>query len=193
MTATCVFAILLAGAPGVAAEPAAELLAHFRGEPSVTTLQRAAAEWAEVNPERVRSWLARVRKATLLPALRVRIGRGLGGLAITRGTNGIERLSTVDSDTWRFEIEATWHLDRLLFDSNELRLSREAQRVATRREQLATEVARVYFARRRLQVDSMLDTAAPQTLELDRTLAIEELTAILDGLTGNRLSRGGQR
>jgi hypothetical protein len=134
-----------------------------------------------------------VRKAALLPGLRVRVGRGTGGLAIARGLDGIERFSTIASDTWRFELEASWQLDRLVFDLNELRLAREAQRVATRREQLMTEIARLYFARRRLQVDALLDPSAPQSLALDRTLAVDELTAILDGLTGNRLSGRAER
>jgi hypothetical protein len=77
----------------------------------------------------------------------------------------------------------------LVFDPSELRLSRESQRLAMRREELMAEVARLYFARRRMQVDELLDPGAAREVALDRALAIDELTAVLDGLTGGRLSR----
>lgn len=184
---------LLFGAAGLArGEPTpAAVLERFSGEPRVEVLQRAAAREAELQPEHVRSWLARVRKAALLPSLRVQVGRGVGGLEVTHGLDGVDRFSTVDTDAWRFDVQATWTLDRLVFDPSELRLSREAQRVATRREQLSAEVARLYFVRRRLQVDTLLDPGAGREVALDRALAIDEVTAILDGLTGGRLS--GQR
>src|SRR5262249_20567490 len=122
---------------------------------------------------------------------RARVGRGATGVAITHGIDGIDRFSTVASDAWHFDLETTWSLDRLVFDPEEVRVSREAQRVASWREQLLTEVAQLYFARRRLQVDEALDPNARPEVALDRALAIDELTAILDGLTGGALSRGG--
>jgi hypothetical protein len=146
---------------------------------------------ASVEPERVRSWMRRARAAAALPVLKARLGRGAGGVLITHGLDGSSQFSTVDSDTWRFDFEATWSLDRLIFDPAEVRVSREAQRLAAHREQLLTEVAQLYYARRRLQVDQLLDPGARAETALDRALAIEELTATLDGLTGGALARGG--
>jgi hypothetical protein len=156
----------------------------FASEPSARELQRAAARTAEAHPDRVRSWLSRARKAALLPSLRVTVGRGYG--EIVRDTTGEPVFTT--NDTWRFELQATWQLDRLVFDRNELRVSREAQRVAARREELLTRVAQLYFARRRLQLDAALQPDAPTAAE--RALEIEELTAVLDGLTDGALSAG---
>ncbi|HWE30947.1 MAG TPA: hypothetical protein VHB97_23230, partial [Polyangia bacterium] len=92
------------------------------------------------------------------------------------------------TNDWTFEVEASWSLDRLVFDRNELRASREAQRLAGHREELLTRVAQLYYARRRLQVDAVLQPDAPAAV--DRALEIEELTAVLDGLTDNALTRG---
>ncbi len=162
-------------------EPSIE--ARFAHEPSVRELQRTAARLAEVHPDRVRSWLRRASKAALLPSLRVTVGRGYGELM--RDSNGEPYY--LATDTWRFEVQATWQLDRLVFDRNELRVSREAQRVGARREELLTRVAQLYFERRRLQIDAELQPNAEGALE--RSLAIEELTAVLDGLTGGALTR----
>jgi hypothetical protein len=141
---------------------------------------------AAVQPERVRSWLRRANAAALLPTVRTRVGRGLGEL--TRDSN--DRLIMTTTDNWRFEVEATWSLDRLVFDRNELRASREGQRLATHREELLTRVAELYYARRRLQVDAVL--APDASGAIDRGLEIQELTAVLDGLTGGALTRGTQ-
>lgn len=170
----------------VAAAPAAadlSVLERFSDEPSVRELQRAAARLAEVQPERVRSWLSRANKAALLPLVRVRVGRGSAELS--RDSSG--RLAYTTTDNWRYEVDAAWSLDRLIFDRNELRAGREAQRLASHREELLTRVAQLYYARRRLQVDALLAPDAPGAV--DRAIEIEELTAVLDGMTDGALGR----
>lgn len=174
--------LVAAASSGSAAEPG--VLARFAGEPSVRELQRAAARMAEVDPERIRSWLRRAGKAGALPTVKVSVGRGLDEL--THDSYGRPVFSS--TDTWRFEIEATWALDRLVFDRNELRAGREAQRAGSRREELMVRIAQLYFERRRLQVDAVLTPDSPSAT--DRAIEIEELTAVLDGLTDGALSKG---
>src|SRR5579884_2358091 len=134
------FAIAIAASlPASAGE--LSVLDRFRGEPSVRELQRAAERLADVHPELVRSWLRRAGKAALLPSVTVRVGRGLGEL-----TKDATTTIYTTTDDWHFEVQATWSLDRLVFDRNELRVSREAQRLAGHREELLTRVAQLYFA-----------------------------------------------
>jgi hypothetical protein len=85
-------------------------------EPSVRDLQRAAARAAEVHPERVRSWLRRVRLAAIAPSLSVRVGRGASDVRATTALDGSERFTVDAGDTWRLDATATWQLDRLVFD-----------------------------------------------------------------------------
>ncbi len=198
MRAAIVFMSLLV-ATAQAAEPrrvpdgaAPDPLAAFAREPTVGALQRAAARVAEVEPARVRSWLRRVNRAALLPALKIGVGRGMAGVQLTHGLDGIDRYAITASDTWRFDVEATWQLDRLVFDRNEVGLSRESQRLAARREELLVEVAKLYFARRRLHVEALADRDPAAADAIERRLQIDELTAVLDGLTGGALT-GAQR
>ena len=180
-----VFATLLAlGGSAHAAD--LSVLDRFSNEPTVRDLQRAAAHVAEVHPELVRSWMRRAGKAAIMPSMRVRVGRGLIELARDTATTTMPLYS--NTNDWTFEVEATWALDRLVFDRNELRASREAQRLAGHREELLTRVAQLYYARRRMQVDAVLQPDAPAAV--DRALEIEELTAVLDGLTDNALTKG---
>jgi hypothetical protein len=160
------------------------VLDRFRNEPTVRDLQCAAARVAEVHPELVRSWLRRAGKAALMPTLRLQVGRGLVQLTRDSVTTPVYSMT----DDWSINVETTWQLDRLIFDRNELRASREAQRLAGHREELLTRVAQLYYARRRLQVDALLQPDAPASV--DRALEIEELTAVLDGLTDNALTKG---
>jgi len=182
MKALAIFALLAAAMPARAAD--LSVLDHFRNEPSVRDLQCAAARLAAVHPELVRSWLRRAGKAALLPTMRVRVGRGLVELTRDTVTAPLYSMTT----DWTVDVEASWSLDRLIFDRNELRASREAQRLAGHREELLTRVAQLYYARRRLQVDAVLQPDAPAAV--DRAHEIEELTAVLDGLTDNALTRG---
>ena len=178
-----IWMLTLLALPARAAEPS--VLDRFANEPSVRELQRAAARLAEVCPERVRSWLRRSGKAALLPTMRVRVGRGL--IELTHDPAASATLYST-TDDWSVGVEATWALDRLVFDRNEVFADREAQRLAAHREELLTRVAQLYFARRRLQVQAVLQPDAPAAL--DRALEIDELTAVLDGLTDNALTRG---
>ena len=171
------------------ADAVGELLAPFAGEPSVRELQRAAARHAEVHPELVRSWQRRIRTAAIAPNFKVSIGRGGTDLHSTIALDGSDRLTIGNNDIWRFDGSASWALDRLVFDHEELRLSREAQRLAARREQLLTEVAQLYFERRRLQVALLLEPPRSPREAADTALDIDELTAVLDGLTDGAMSR----
>jgi hypothetical protein len=168
-------------APALAAP---DPLAPFAAEPTVGSLQRAAAQLASLEPGRVRGWLRRLHSAALLPALRVRVGRGP-----YYSTSYESTYATPITEGWRFEVDATWSLERLVFDHDEIGVARESQRLAMRREQLLTEVAQLYFARRRLQVEA-LSRPSDDAEGLERRLAIDELTAVLDGLTGGALSAG---
>jgi hypothetical protein len=181
--ATAVLLLLMTWSQAAAAADAS-VLQRFAAEPSVRELQRAAARLAEMHPERVQSWLRRAGKAGILPTVKVSVGRGFD--ALTRDSAG--RPTFTNSDTWRFDLEVSWALDRLVFDRNELRASREAQRVAGRREELLIHVTKLYFERRRLQVDAVLSPESASAV--DRSIEIEELTAVLDGLTDGALSRG---
>src|SRR5262249_58534577 len=99
-----------------------------------------------------RLWTRRIRTAAWLPDLRWGAERDLGaGEAIDPQDR--TRYSTYSLDELRIEARATWHLERLLFDPEELRASRESVRLAELRKELALTVIRLYFERRRLEIE----------------------------------------
>lgn len=168
---------------------ALEVLARFAHEPSVRAVQRAAARWVGAEPERLAGWRSRVRKAPWLPQLRAKVQRGLED-DLLLNANGPTR--ALDDDLL-LEVQLRWDLDRLVFDRNELFLSREAALLAELRHDIVAEVTRIYFERRRLQVEMTLQPPASVEARTRLLLRIEELTAELDAHTGGFFGRALRR
>jgi hypothetical protein len=161
------------------------ILARFAHEPSVRAVQEAAARWVGADPARLESWRSRVRKAPWLPQLRTRVVRGFEDDLLT---NASGQTRVVDDDL-TVEVRLHWDLDRLVFDRAELQVSRESALLAELRQDVVAEATRLYFKRRRLQVERILDPPPEGRARLEFQLRLEELTASLDGLTGGFFSR----
>jgi hypothetical protein len=161
------------------------LLQSFGDEPTVDAVQRAAARRASAEPDLARSWLRRVRRAGWLPEFQA--GTSIDGRTdrgLDRETGTADRLSVGRQRQISYDLKLSWDLSRLIFDPNELKVSREAQRIAELRDQVVTHVTRLYFERRRLQILERLRPASTVRAALERGLRLAELTATLDALTG---------
>jgi hypothetical protein len=169
--------------PRAAAEPGA------LDEPTVAELQRAAVVRARLAPERVLGLERRMRRSALLPQLRVRLGRGTGQLQTVTDYSGGTRLVVGDQNAWQFEVGATWNLDRLVFHPDEPRLFRETERASAHRERLLREVAELVAERQRLRQALGLAPPASALSAAQQHSRIDEITALLDALTG--LDSGG--
>jgi hypothetical protein len=160
------------------------------GEPTVAEVRAAAVRYAGLAPERARGWARRSRLAALAPEVSARALRAVGrdeGLKITGGETDYQKIDA--GDDLILEVRATWDLRRLVFDNGELRAAREGARQAAQRRQLETEVTRLYYERRRGQIDWILDPPSNAAERATRIVEMEELTAQLDALTGGYLSR----
>lgn len=56
------------------------------------------------------------------------------------------------------------------------------------RDDIVNEVTRTYFERRRIQVGLLVSPAKDDHVLLEKELRIQELTALIDGLTGGYFS-----
>ena len=164
----------------------AQALYRYREEPSAQQLVRAALSERSATPGRLRDAMDRARATGWLPTARGAIRRGqaidLRGLTETAAPTNV---STGDDLT--LEARLVFRFDRIVFAPQEPALLREL-RAAEASEQALTElVIRLYFERRRLQLERDL---AGQ-VDVLRELRILELETLLDVLSGGRLSRGG--
>jgi hypothetical protein len=164
-------------------------------EPSVRQTQDASIAFAGLGPERVAGMRPRARWRALVPDVvegRYQLDEGKSDRFNTSEDLDTE-LRVLDTATstsrsedvgGRWYLSAKWDLRGLVFDPRELDVEKLANQMAEDRIDLETLVGKVYFARRRLQVDLLL---SPPTNALDAAplyLDLRELTAQLDALTG---------
>jgi hypothetical protein len=135
-----------------------------------------------------------VRRAGWLPEVQAGLSidgkkdRSVDSEAGTPDAIGLDRSRRI-----AYDVKLSWDLGRLIFDPNELKVSREAQRVSELRDQVLAHVTRLYFERRRLQLLTRLRPPGTVRAALERHLRVAELTAVLEALTGVRFERARRR
>jgi hypothetical protein len=177
------------------------VLARFAGEPTIQQVQAWAVDQVDASPRQVRRWLAQSRSAAWLPDLSVdwRIrddwdeGWGYYGPGGVDPIPGLD-LSAVPEDSGRswtreLQIGLDWELDELVTSSERIRMIGEAQDLAALRDEVTAEVTRLYFERRRLQVETLLAPPIDLGSEVRDTLRLMELTAAIDAATGGAFAR----
>lgn len=166
-----------------------EVLSAFDPEPSVQQVQDMAMAYTHTNREQVENWLRASRNSAWLPQLTARytFQDTFGQDFDYAGTNA----ELQDGDTeqrWQGQVQVRWDLDELVMSSAQIRVISESQDVVKLRDTVLTQVTGLYFDRRRLQVDMLLDPPKDVRAQVDQQLRLMELTAELDGYTGGQFS-----
>ncbi len=171
----------------------------FDGEPSIREVQHAALAHAGLERDDETRWAGRARLSNLFPEVDGEIAwldeedgeQQYSEEIVPREENGEMYRESVEnevSDASQFRraysIEATIDLGGLVFDPDELSASRERRHRETARRKLLAEVTDLYFERRKKQILRVADPPDDWQKRLDLLLAIDRLTARLDGLTG---------
>jgi photosystem II stability/assembly factor-like uncharacterized protein len=169
-----------------------EVLAYFRHEPGILELQEAAVRYAEVHPEKILAWRRGAAVRAWMPELVVGQDRG-------RDVNvDIDRGGTGDPDQFiigppeedrSLSVDLRWDLADLVWNADQTSIDNRSKLMVQLRDDLLTQLNQLYFARRRLQVESLLAPDVDVKTELERRLRIDEYTAGIDALTGGALSR----
>lgn len=136
----------------------------------------AAYRAAAIADDPIRSWALRSRLTALIPSLSTRVSRGQSWRDVVDPTLGYR-------DAW--DVRATWRLDRLLFDPNELRLSTVDINRRRERRRVAATAIRLYYR-------WILAHAAAQAASRDAprwAVRSGELHAQLDALTEGWFSK----
>lgn len=161
-----------------------KLLARYANEPSVERVVEAALRGRPGN-EHFASMRSRARWRGLVPDLDLGVRRGQGvdlRSATTSDVTGV-RLSTDDD----LVLEATlrFELGRSLFADEEVAIAREARADQSERDDLVAEVVRLYYLRRRMQLER--DVLGHSDIEHD--LGIAEIEALLHTFTKGAFQR----
>ena len=180
--------------PSLADDPqgaAQEILARFDHEPNVRSVQRRAMTYAHAEPAKVASWRQRARLSSLLPEVRVAVDYDTDSddtRTFTSSTSEPRQVVGADEKVG-YELRATWDLNEAVFNRSEIALRRAVVNASRQRDSLVSEVTKIYFSRRRAQVDLLLAEDISAKERVKQELRIAELTAYLDGLTGGWFSK----
>jgi hypothetical protein len=158
-------------------------------EPGVAELRAAARRHAGLDPGRARGWARRARLAGLIPQLSLRALRAIERDEGVTSSATTDRLEIDLGHDVVLEARASWDLSRLVFDPAELRAAREGARLRIDVTNLEAEVTRLYYQRRRAQIEMSLSPSQDEAELARRRLDLEELGAQLDALTGGALTR----
>lgn len=181
-------------------EDPSQVLAEFAHEPDVRQVQLWASDYAKINPATVERWLRAARSFAALPQFRVQYKYRTGyddgfdyvsadGSPDTPNEQVVALLDDTNEDADHYiTVQATWDLDQLIMSSEQIRVINEAQDVAKLREKVLGEATRLYFERRRVQVDQLISPKSDIAGQVKEQLRLAELTANLDALTGGAFS-----
>ncbi|MFZ5802499.1 MAG: WD40/YVTN/BNR-like repeat-containing protein [Candidatus Omnitrophota bacterium] len=176
--------------------PSPETLALFHRylslEPTVRDIQKAVVRSANVGDWKIRRWHFESRLSSLLPDLS--FGKDFSrsvSIDLDRGgTSDADRYITGPDDIdkgWDFDI--SWDLGDLLWSSNQTSIDSREKLMVELRHDLLSEATRLYFERRRLQHEWMRISPAAADARAESRLRIDELTAMLDAMTGGYLGK----
>ena len=186
--------LFLAVAYGAEFRSPDEVLATFDAEPPVREVQEMALAYSKTDPHYVDAWLKASQSTVLLPEVKAGYGysQGLGNdydyIILDATAAPVSQISgaAVDYDHG-FSVSAKWRFDKLIMSSERIRVISESQDIVKLRDNVLEDVTRLYFDRRRLQVDMLLNSGDMKA-QLKNELRLAELTAELDAYTGGRFS-----
>lgn len=191
-------------------DPGSEVL--IRSEPSVVEAQRMAIEYAEVSPDKIRSWRNAARWKALMPKLSFGLGesRDDNGEIYTSATSHYYYTAPQKiGQDW--DVDLSWDLSDLIWNDAQTSIDVRSKLMVQLRNEILQEVTRLYFERKRLMMEMQTDGERQSSggarvkgqgsggkgqrawsME-EKVIRIEELTAHIDALTGGRFSEALSR
>jgi hypothetical protein len=176
---------------GVTLAAAQELLANFGHEPTIAEVRDATIRYAEVHPDKIRRWRRRATLQALLPTVQVDLDRDKKLSITSRGSTtdpATDRFLTYEDPSRSLDVSVSWDLGELIWNPDHTSIDVRSKLMVQLRDDLVDEVTRTYFERRRLQVLSLTHPPGDAQKLLEQELRIQELTALMDGLTGGYFS-----
>ncbi len=177
------------------------ILKKFDNEPSILEVQKAVIRYTDLHPDKVAKWWSSVKNQALLPKFNFTIDRDTADdhsyyrktkSAYSSGQiyilpDEVTKRRDTD-DKWELHFSWTWQFSDYIFNRDMLSVADQSQDMVKMRNDLLEEVTKIYFRRRKLQIDMLLHPPTSVEKAVEMQLKIQELTALLDAYTGNYFS-----
>jgi hypothetical protein len=199
------FASLVALTPVVAMaqNDVQSIMAHFKNEPTIEATQEAAVNYAGLSSDRLEGMYTRAGASRALPKklyyeMTYRDQDRNRPQTVTDYKDGQvdEKLWSAkkrtsykeETDYMQHKVHAEWELSGLIFNSDQLRVVSQMNSATKTRDSLLKNVTKVYYQRRKAQIDMLTNPPSDVASKLNAELKIQELTATLDSMTGGWFS-----
>lgn len=160
----------------------------FKKEPSVQEVQKFVVDYAEVYPQKILAWRKSAQRRAWLPTLSVGLDRSATEIFHwDSGPNPDNLLKGRDFLDW--DVSLSWDLGDIIWNPDQTSIDSRSKLMVELREGLLDQVTRLYFERRRLQMELLNLASVDASLRLEKEMRIEELTALIDGMTGGKFSQ----
>lgn len=170
--------------------------------PPLYELEEIALNYASLSPKEISRWKTKSRWAASLPRLQVGFDNYSQNTAsnvfqdsISVTSSGVtigpesNRLDLDRDQKTSFEVKAVWYLNELLFNQDQIHISREARDLYQSRQALLKELHHSYFELKTL----LYLKSDPSEFNTYERLQLEKHIANLDSLSGGAFSKMIQR
>jgi len=169
----------------------------FRDEPTISEVHRIAIDYAEVNPEKIKSWRYLSKKRAWFPELDVSFdgqrdwssSDSIWGSYSIGGQHYVGPDDKTRGEDFGWDVSLSWDLGDLIWSSDQTAIDSRSKLMVELREDILDQITRLYFERRRIQVELAANEVFDHQLKIDKKMRIEELTALIDAFTGGEFSR----
>ena len=161
-------------------------------EPSARELQQAVVRHNDLSPGKIKRWQWASRIRALVPDFS--FGRDFSKSNSVdidrRGTNEPDFYISGPDDLSRgWDMDVSWDLGNLIWDSAQTSIDSRSKIDAEYRNDLLAEATRVYYERRRLQMEILFGPATIEWEHLQKLIRMQELTSLLDGMSGGFMAK----
>lgn len=164
---------------------------YYKDEPTINAVQQAAIKYAEVEPEKIMRWRRQAAKKAWLPQVSVGLDRNVTDLWHWEGGS----TTRVDDDTLRrgkdtieWDVSLRWDLGELIYNDDQTSIDVRSRLMVQLRDDILDEVTKLYFERIRVKIELDSIRIEDRKKRLEKELRLQELTAMLDALTGGYFS-----
>lgn len=165
----------------------------FNHEPPIEEIKKAAIEYADVSPDKIREWRKAAGKKAWLPDLSMSYGmsedRQNSSYFYSTKDEKYKDDDITEGDDEAWSISLTWHLGDIIWSDDQTSIDNRSKLMVQLRDDVLNEVTRLYFERRRLQIDLVVSPPGSNKEMIEKDLRLQELTANIDALTGSFLSK----
>lgn len=161
----------------------------FDNEPSFAQLRKAAIDYGDVNPEKIKNWQRESRLKALAP--KVSLGWDTNQSSNYEiYTSATRDYVTVGPDDIAsgMDVAVSWDIGGLIWSDDQTNIDVRSRLTTQLRNDILDDLRRVYYERKRLQFDIMANPPKDLKARFEKEARIQELTQNIDDLTGNYFS-----